>query len=171
MNGDTNCAGLIRDRSRNCLSNPPRSVRGKLVSASIFKFINRLHQADIAFLNKVQELKPTIGVFFRNGDDEAEVCLNHFLFRTTRPGFTHTHSAINFFNLTRLKAHFILNNGNAFLQSDDVFAVVGKSLVDVCFFGRAINPVEVALGTLEALYELLTVHTALSDHQSHDFTL
>jgi len=47
-----------------------------------------LHQADVTFLNQVQKLQPAIGVFFGNGNDEAEVGLDQFFFGLFGFGFS-----------------------------------------------------------------------------------
>src|SRR5262249_18316363 len=48
---DADSARLIGDRSRDRLPDPPGGVGGEFVAAAIFEFIDRLHQADIAFLD------------------------------------------------------------------------------------------------------------------------
>src|SRR5207245_10234156 len=51
----------------------------ELVTRSILEFVDRLQQADIAFLDQVEELQAAIGVFLGDGDDEAQVRLHHLL--------------------------------------------------------------------------------------------
>jgi hypothetical protein len=45
--------------------------RSKLVAAAVVEFIDRLHQADVAFLDEIEELQAAVGVFLRDRDDEA----------------------------------------------------------------------------------------------------
>ena len=71
MHRDTDGPRLIGNRPGDRLTDPPCRISAELVTTAIFKFIDRLHQADIAFLNKVEELQPTVGVFLGNGDHEA----------------------------------------------------------------------------------------------------
>jgi len=43
----------------------PNGVR-KLVAAAVFELVDRLRQADIAFLNQIEELQATVNVFLRD---------------------------------------------------------------------------------------------------------
>src|SRR6516164_937390 len=56
VNGHTNGARLIRERAADRLSNPPGGVGRKLKSAPILEFVDGLQQADVAFLDQVEEL-------------------------------------------------------------------------------------------------------------------
>ena len=80
---DANGAALVGDRARHRLPNPPRRVRRKFVAALIFELVHRAHQADVAFLDKVEKAEPAIGVALGEADDEAQVGLGQFLFRAT----------------------------------------------------------------------------------------
>ena len=73
MHRNTNGPGLIGNRARNRLANPPGRVGGKLITAPPFEFIHGLHQADVAFLNQVEELQPAIGIFLCNRNHQAQV--------------------------------------------------------------------------------------------------
>src|SRR5947209_4231161 len=57
MHGNTNGPRLIGNRARDRLPDPPCGIGGKLVAAAILKFIDGLHQADIAFLYEIEELQ------------------------------------------------------------------------------------------------------------------
>src|SRR5580693_6436523 len=59
---DTNRTRLISNCTSNCLPNPPRGISRKLIPAAIFEFVDSLHQADVAFLNQVEELQAALGV-------------------------------------------------------------------------------------------------------------
>src|SRR5215467_4171310 len=72
-------ARLVGDRAGDGLANPPGRVSRELVAAAVFEFIDRLHQADIAFLDQIEELQAAVGVFLGDGNDEAEIGLDHFL--------------------------------------------------------------------------------------------
>ena len=78
MHWNTDRASLVSDRTRDCLPDPPCRIGREFVTATIFKFINRLHKANIALLNKVEELQAAIGVFLRDRDHEAKVGFDHF---------------------------------------------------------------------------------------------
>ena len=84
VHGNTNCPRLIRDGTRNRLSNPPRRVSRKFVTAPVFKFFHRLHQTHVAFLNQIQKRQSAIRIFFRDGNHEAQICFHHFRFRLHR---------------------------------------------------------------------------------------
>src|SRR5580700_1920388 len=75
---DADGARLIGDGAGNRLPDPPRGIRGKLVSAAILKLVDRFHQADVAFLNQVEELEAAVGVLFRDRNYEAQVGLDQF---------------------------------------------------------------------------------------------
>ena len=64
-------------RARDGLANPPDGVGGKLVAAAILEFLDALHQADVAFLDQIQERLAAVGVFFGDGNDEAQIGLGH----------------------------------------------------------------------------------------------
>ncbi len=81
MDRDSNGARLIGNRARDRLPDPPRRVGRKLIPAPVLELVDRLHQADVAFLNEIEELQTAVGILFRNRDDEAEVGLHHFLLR------------------------------------------------------------------------------------------
>src|SRR5947208_5127004 len=80
MHRDANRARLVGDRAGDRLTDPPRRIGREFVAAAVFEFIDRLHQADIAFLDQIEELQPAIGVFLGNRDDEPEIGLDHLLF-------------------------------------------------------------------------------------------
>ena len=99
MDRNTNGTCLVSNRTGDCLPDPPCCVCAEFIASAIFKFINRLHQADIAFLDEVKELKAAVGVFFGDGNHEAQIGFNHFLFGDTRFTFAllhHVHDAAEF---------------------------------------------------------------------------
>jgi hypothetical protein len=73
------CTGMrivrawIGDGAGDGLANPPRGVGRELVAAAVFELVHRLHQADVALLNQVEELQAAVGVLFGDGDDQAQV--------------------------------------------------------------------------------------------------
>ena len=77
MHRDANRARLIGDCTGCSLANPPSGICRKLITTLILKLLNRLHKASVALLNKVKEAKPTVHVFFHDGDDETKVRLHH----------------------------------------------------------------------------------------------
>ena len=77
--GNADGARLIGDRARDRLPDPPRGVGRELVAAAVLELVDRLHQADVAFLDEVEELQAAVGVFLGDRDDETQVGLDHFL--------------------------------------------------------------------------------------------
>src|SRR5258708_2639770 len=84
MHGDADGAHLIGDRTADRLADPPRGIGRELIAAAILELIDRLHQADIAFLDQVEKLQPAVGVFLGDRDDEAQVRLHHLLLGLAR---------------------------------------------------------------------------------------
>src|SRR5258708_31819835 len=66
-------AGLVGDGAGNRLPNPPRRVRGELIAPAILELVDGLHQADVAFLDQVEELQSAVGVFLGDGNHQAQV--------------------------------------------------------------------------------------------------
>ena len=75
---DADGARLVGDGAGDRLANPPGGVGRKLVAAAILEFLDRLHQAHVAFLDQVQERQAAVGVFLGDGNDEAQVGFDHF---------------------------------------------------------------------------------------------
>ncbi|MNE14712.1 hypothetical protein D3C80_1076000 [compost metagenome] len=71
MHRNTDSARLIRDRAGDRLTNPPGSIGGEFVTTAIFKLINRFHQTDVTFLNQIQELQTTVGVFLGDRNNQT----------------------------------------------------------------------------------------------------
>ncbi len=78
VGGDADGAGLIGDAPADGLANPPRGAGGKFAAAAVFKFLDRAHQADVAFLDEIEEWLAAMLVFAGNGDDEAKIGFDHF---------------------------------------------------------------------------------------------
>src|SRR5499426_547903 len=55
VHGEADGARLVGDRARDRLPDPPRGIGRELVATAILELIDRLHQADIAFLDQVEE--------------------------------------------------------------------------------------------------------------------
>jgi hypothetical protein len=89
---DADGAGLVGDGAGDGLANPPGGVGGKLVAAAPFELVHGLHQADVAFLDQVQELQAAVGVFLGDGDDQAQVRFDQLFFGLFRFGFAREES-------------------------------------------------------------------------------
>ena len=77
--GNADGARLVGDRAGDRLPDPPRRIGRELVAAAVLELVHRLHQADIAFLDQIEELQAAVGVFLGDGNDEAQIGLDHFL--------------------------------------------------------------------------------------------
>src|SRR5208283_1355648 len=73
---DADRTRLVSNGTGNRLPNPPRGIRGELVATAVFELVHGLHQADVAFLNQVEELQAAVGVFLRDRNHETEVGLD-----------------------------------------------------------------------------------------------
>src|SRR5260370_11030505 len=73
MHGDTNRACLIRDSTGNGLADPPGSVCTELVALGIVKLLYCSDQANIAFLDQIQQAHAAADILFRYTDDETQI--------------------------------------------------------------------------------------------------
>ncbi len=103
---DTDGARLVGDRAGDRLANPPGGVGRELVAAAVFELVHRLHQADVAFLDQVEELQATVGVLLGDGDDQAQVGLDHFLLGAASLGLTDGHATVDVLDLGQAQAAF-----------------------------------------------------------------
>src|SRR5690606_29503557 len=103
MNGDTDRARLIRDRARDRLTDPPRRIRRELVAASVLELVDRLHQADVALLDQIQELEAAVRVLLRDRDHETQVRLDHLLLRAAGLRLAERDLAVDLFDLADRK--------------------------------------------------------------------
>ena len=75
MDGDADGARLVCDRAGDSLSNPPSRVGAELVALAVVELFDGADEADVAFLNEIQEGHAPADVLFGDTDDKAEVCL------------------------------------------------------------------------------------------------
>jgi len=78
MHRDPDCPRLIRDSPGYRLPDPPGGISAEFVTPLIFKFVNRLHQSNVSFLNKIKKLETPVRIFFGNTDNKPQVGLNKF---------------------------------------------------------------------------------------------
>ena len=71
-------SGLIGDGTGDCLSDPPSRIGAELIAAAIFEFIHCLHEPNITFLDQIEELQTTIGIFFSNTDHQSQIRFGKF---------------------------------------------------------------------------------------------
>ena len=75
---NTDGARLVGDGAGDGLTDPPRRVGRELVATAVLELVHRFHQADVAFLNEVEELQAAVGVLLRDRNHEAQVGLDEF---------------------------------------------------------------------------------------------
>ena len=92
---DADGARLVGDRARDRLADPPRGVGRELVAAAVFELVHRLHQADVAFLDQVEELQAAVGVLLGDRDHQAQVGLGHLALGAARLGLAGGHLLVD----------------------------------------------------------------------------
>src|SRR5690606_3760186 len=136
-------------------ANPPGGVRGELVATAVFEFVNGLHQADVAFLDEIQELQAAVGVLLGDGNNQAQVGLDHFFLGPTGLGLANGYAAVDFFDINNIQIHFNLNVMNALLQTDDFVQALSNGCgIGLLAFGDLGSPVQVYFVARELLDEV-----------------
>ena len=79
MDRDANRPALVGNRTRQRLPNPPRRVSRELEAALVFELVYRPHQANIAFLDKVEESQPVVRVTLGKAHHQPQVGFRQFL--------------------------------------------------------------------------------------------
>jgi hypothetical protein len=85
------------------LPDRPGRAGPELVAAPVVELVDRLHQADIAFLDQVGELQATIGVLLRDRDYQAQIRLHHFPLALECLALAFLHVACDFSKLADLE--------------------------------------------------------------------
>ena len=67
---------MIGDRARYGLADPPRRVRRELVALRVIELLHRADQAEVPFLDQIQEEHAAPDVPLRDRHDEAKVGLD-----------------------------------------------------------------------------------------------
>src|ERR1700686_3316494 len=94
--------------------------------AAIFEFVDRLHQANVALLNQIEELQAAVGVLFRDRNHETQVGLAQLAL-----GLLRIHVALDNFALRALD---LQEQQSGFLFELFNFASYGASLTAIFFF-------------------------------------
>src|SRR5205085_3142716 len=117
MHRNTDRPGLIGNRTGNRLTDPPGRIGTELVAALVLKLVDGLHQADIAFLNQVEELKTSVRILLGNTDNETQVRLNQLGFPALDLIFCHIEMLDCIFDLLcRYESFFGLERSNPALR-------------------------------------------------------
>jgi hypothetical protein len=103
VHGNTDSARLVGSRARDRLPDPPGRIGRELVATAVVEFVDGLHQADVAFLDQVEELRAAVDVFLGDGDGEAQVRLDHFLLGLARLALALLHHVRDFAELADLE--------------------------------------------------------------------
>jgi len=69
-------AGLVGDAARDRLADPPGGVGGELEATAPVELLDGAHEADVAFLDQIEEEHAAPDVAARNGDHETQVGLD-----------------------------------------------------------------------------------------------
>ena len=75
---------LIDQRARARLANPPGGVGREFVAAAPVEFLDRAHQADIAFLDQIHQRQAAIDVAARDPGDQPQIGRDHLLLGALR---------------------------------------------------------------------------------------
>src|SRR5215469_6647095 len=147
VNGHTNGARLILKRAADRLPNPPGSVGRELEATSIFELVDCLHQADVAFLDQVEELQATVDVFLCDCDDEAQVRLHHLLLSLARLALALLHHVNNLAELADLEPGLARKRVNLRAQLLDAVLVAGDEILPAVGgeFRHAVEPERIEL--------------------------
>ena len=157
--------GLIGDRARDGLTNPPGRVGRELVSAAVFELVHGLHETDVSFLDEVEELQTTVCVLLGDRDNETEVRLNHVLLRAAGLGLSDRHGAIDLFDLENREAGLVRHVGQLALSTAQ-FVGKGRELRCPILLSAdlTLEPALVGFAPRKFLEEDLLGHPALADH-------
>ena len=116
MHGNADGAGLVCNGAGDGLANPPGGIGGEFVAAAVFKFFHRFHQAHVAFLNQIQEGEAAVGIFFGNGNDQAQIGLHHFILGPAGFAKPFAEFLVGFSHLIRSHPHAKLQLCQMFLE-------------------------------------------------------
>jgi hypothetical protein len=67
---------LVQQRALDRLLDPPAGIGAEPVAPAVIEFLGSANQAEVAFLDEVEERDPPALIVPRRGDDQAEVCLD-----------------------------------------------------------------------------------------------
>jgi hypothetical protein len=141
---DADRAGLVGDGAGDRLADPPGRVGGELVAAAVLELLDGLHEAHVALLDEVEEGEAAVRVLLRDGDDEAQVGLDHLGLRAVR--LAHVGHRL----LVDLRQ---LGGRDPLLQLDGAQLVVDRAGVDrrVLLRLRVLGAVELVVEELDLL--------------------
>ena len=77
MHRDADRAGLVGNRTRHGLANPPGRIRRELEALAVIELLDGPNQTERTLLDQIKEGQTTPKVALGNRDDEAQVGLDH----------------------------------------------------------------------------------------------
>src|SRR5690606_23659981 len=160
---------LVGNGASDRLANPPGGVGRELVAATVFELVHRLHQADVAFLDQVEELQAAVGILLGDGNNQAQVGLDHLFLRPASLGFTDGHAAVDVLDVGNGQYAFFFQGDQLLLAALDVFLARGDGFGVFALAGsQLIGPVEVGLVVGELAQEVGTRHAGIAHADLHD---
>src|SRR5215470_17034802 len=161
VDGDADGAGLVRSRAGNGLPDPPCRVGRKFVAAPVLELVDCLHQTDVAFLDQVEELQAAVDIFLGDGDDQAEIGLDHFLLGLVGLALALLHGLDDAAVFGDLEPRFRSQRVNVGANLVDLLALVPDELDPFLIAGRrhAVEPGLVQLVAEVFIDEMLARHT------------
>ncbi len=172
MHRDADGARLVGDGPGDGLPDPPRGVGRELVAAPVLELVHRLHQADVAFLDQVQELQPAVGVLLGDGDHQAQVGLDHLLLGAPRLGLADGHAAVDVLDLADRQPALALDLDQPLLGPLDLVPVLLEhGRVAVPGLDLPVQPRQIGLVVRERGDEILARHVRLLHAGAHDHAL
>ncbi len=169
---NTNGACLVGDGASDRLTNPPGGIGRELVALGVVELLDGADQAQVAFLDQVQELQATVGVLLGDGDHQTQVRLDHFFLGAASLGFANRHATVDFLDFGNGQAGFGLKVDQFLLARNDscVFFTQGRSPFSVAL-GKVTAPGLVGFVAWEHAQEVGTRHAGITHAQLHDGAL
>src|SRR3990167_9208884 len=166
---NTDGACLVGDRASDRLTDPPGCIGRELVTATVFELVHRFHQADVAFLNQVEELQATVGVLLGDRDNQAQVGFNHLFLRAAGLGLADRHATVNVLDFRQGQLAFGFQGRQLLLAALDITLQVADGFGILGFaFRQATGPLGVDFIAWEQAQEIGTWHTRITYAKLHD---
>src|SRR5471030_1499167 len=169
---NTDGAGLVGDRASDRLTDPPGGISREFVAAAVFKLVYRFHQANVAFLDQIEELQATVGVLLGDGDHQTQVRFNHLFLRAAGLGLTDRHATVDVLDLGDRQTCFGFQCGQLLLATNDVRLQATNGFSVFAFaFGQCVGPAFVDFIARELAQEVGTRHAGITNTLDQAFEL
>src|SRR5476651_1637078 len=158
---NTDGAGLVGDRASDRLTDPPGGISRELVAATVFELVHRFHQADVAFLDQIEELQTTVGVLLGDGDHQTQVRFNHLFLRAAGLGLTDRHATVDVLDFGNRQTGFGLKRDQFLLAALNINLQAANGFSVFAFaFSQRIGPALVDFIARELAQEIGAWHTS-----------